>query len=220
MNKTLLDTRATNSNTKRAPNQDRAQDKPGRRVPPLAVGLGVGAVAFVAFLALTPSLPRSTSVLALRSGVAEGTPITSSQLRVLSMPVASGVATVPASAEQQVLGSRAAASLPAGSLLAPGDYTTSASPQATVGLSLKPGQYPPNLAAGDHVMAVSQPSTGALSSGAMSSFQVPIRAVVLSMRSSTANPDGALVALGVDPSAASTMAVAAAGGQVTLVGVP
>lgn len=209
----MLDAGQTHSNGKQAGDEGQEQAKARRRVPPLAVGVAVGAVAFLAFLALTPSLPRSTSVLALRSGVAEGTAIGPDQLRVLSIPVASGVATVAASGEQQVLGSRATASLPAGSLLAPGDYTTSASPQATVGLSLKAGQYPPNLAVGDHVAAVSQ-AGGAVTSG------VAPRAVVLSVHSSTANPDGAVVALGLDPSGATTLAQQGTSGQVALVVLP
>lgn len=185
-----------------------------RRVPPLLVGVTVGVVAFGAFVALTPLQPRSVPVLVVRSAVAQGGVITRSELGVVSLAVPKGLAVLPASAEATVPGSHASAQLAPGQLLATSDFTTAATNQARVGLALRAGQFPNDLAAGMRVAV--------LQAGANTTAPTVLAgdASVMSVAPYAGSPDGALVVLGVPTSAAGRVALAGPAGEAVLVALP
>ncbi len=100
----------------------------------------------------------TSAVLALRTTVASGVPISTADLRVVQVHVASGVAVVPAAEEDQVVGRQAAANLPVDSLLAPGDLVTAFAPppgSAVVGVAAALGALPAGgVGVGDEVDVV------------------------------------------------------------------
>ena len=112
-------------------------------------------------------------VLALAQPVAAGQVITAADLETVRVSAAGPVSLVPASRQAEVVGSTAAASLPAGSLLAGSDIGTPppVKGQVRLGIALKPGAYPPDLAAGQDVDVLATPAAAA--SGSSSSGGAP-----------------------------------------------
>ena len=134
----------------------------GSRVRPVA---GVLLLAVVCALVLAEGRVRAGGrepVLALARPVAAGQVITASDLRVVDVSAAGPVSVVPAWQQDQVAGRTAAASLPAGSLLAAGDVggPSPARGRAWLGVALKPGRYPPGLSPGQHVGVLTAPAPG------------------------------------------------------------
>jgi hypothetical protein len=126
------------------------------------------------------------------------------------------------------VGSTAAVSMPAGSLLAGSDIGTPppARGQVRLGVALKPGQYPPDLAAGQDVDVLATPATSASGSSSGSggaSAALPVgEAVVLSVSPATASSgSGDTVAeLQVPADAMPQVAAANAAGQIALAAIP
>jgi hypothetical protein len=130
-------------------------------------------------------------VLALVRPVAAGQVLTAADLTVVRAGISGPVSLVPASQEPAVAGRTAAVPLPAGALLVPGDVGMPVLPagQQELGVALKPGQYPPDLSAGQTVDVLSNPAPTAAGSSASSSSP------------GAALPAGQAVVLAVDPSA-------------------
>ena len=108
----------------------------------------------------------------------------------------------------------AAASLPAGSLLAAADIGAPAPPrgQAQLGVALKPGRYPPGLSPGQHVEVLATGPGGARPAG---------QGIVLSPGTPPRGAAGqAVVELQLPQQELPQVAAAAAAGQVTLAAVP
>jgi hypothetical protein len=101
-------------------------------------------------------------VLALAQPVAAGQVITALDLEVVRVSAAGPVSLVPASRQAEVAGSTAAVSMPAGHLLAGSDIGTPppATGRVRLGVALKAGQYPPDLAAGQDVDVLATPAPG------------------------------------------------------------
>jgi hypothetical protein len=135
-------------------------------------------------------------VLALARPVAAGQLLTASDLTVVRAGVSGPVSLVPASQEPVMVGRPAAVPLPAGALLAPGDVGTPVlgAGQQELGVAVKPGQYPPDLFAGQTVDVLSTPAPAAAGSPSSSS-------------SAAALPVGQAVVLAVDPSATAGVTV-------------
>ena len=150
-------------------------------------------------------------VLALARPVTAGQVITGPDLTVVRVSAAGPVSVVPASRRDQVTGRPAAATLPAGSLLAPGDIGAPppARGQAQLGVAVAPGRYPPGLSAGQHVDILA-PGTCA------GTTRLAGQAVVLSV---TAPAAGQAVAELQVPQDIVPQIVAAAG-QVSLAAIP
>jgi len=130
----------------------RAPGRAGRRSRRLAGVLVIVMCVLVPAEAWARSGTREP-VLALARPVTAGQVITGPDLRVVRVSAAGPVSVVPESRRDQVTGRTAAAGLPAGSLLAPGDIGAP-SPgrgQARLGVALAPGRYPPDLSPGQHV---------------------------------------------------------------------
>jgi hypothetical protein len=154
--------------------------------------------------------------------------ITAADLETVRVSAAGPVSLVPASRQAEVVGSTAAVSLPAGSLLAGSDIgpPPPVKGQVRLGVALKPGQYPPDLAAGQDVDVLATPSsatTGSSSGPGSAGAALPVgEAMVLSVSpASAASSSGDTVAeLQVPADAMPQVAAANAAGQVALATIP
>lgn len=127
-----------------------------RLFPTIALGVFALAASFVVFLSLEPK-PAGHPVLVLRTDVVAGQPLTTADLRVVTLD-ASGLSTVSAQDEGKVVGKALSVSLPLGSLISADLLVGASGPlpgQAIVGAALKPGAFPPDLAPGAQVQLYS-----------------------------------------------------------------
>jgi hypothetical protein len=197
------------------------------------VSLAVGGVVLVVVCALVFAegwlqAGHRQPVLALAQPVTAGQVITSADLETVRVSAAGPVSLVPASRQAEVAGSTAAVSMPAGSLLTGADIGTPppVKGQVRLGVALKPGQYPPDLAAGQDVdvLATPAPGTASSSSGSASpGAALPVgQAVVLSVSApSAASSSGdTVVELQVSQDAMPQVAAANAAGQIALATIP
>jgi hypothetical protein len=199
-----------------------------RRSAPLAAG-GVVLVVVCALVFAEGWLAAGhrQPVLALAQPVAAGQVITAADLETVRVSAAGPVSLVPASRQAEVVGSTAAASLPAGTLLAGSDIGTPPplKGQVRLGLALKPGAYPPDLAAGQDVDVLATPAaaaSGSSSSGAASAALPVGEAVVLSVSPAAASSGSGdtVVEIQVPADAMPQVAAANAAGQIALATIP
>jgi len=199
-----------------------------RRSVPLAAG-GVVLVVACALVFADAWLQAGhrQPVLALSQPLAAGQVITAADLETVRVSAAGPVSLVPASRQAEVVGSTAAVSLPAGSLLAGSDIGTPppVKGQVRLGVALKPGQYPPDLAAGQDVDVLATPAAAA--SGSSSSGSTPAalpvgQAVVLSVSPAAASSGSGntIVEIQVPADAMPQVAAANAAGQIALATIP
>lgn len=158
-------------------------------------------------------------VLVLARAVSAGQVLTPADLAVVRVSAAGPVTLLPASAESTVVGRPAAAGLPAGGLLTAGEVGSAApaAGQEVLGVAVKPGQYPPDLSAGQVVDVLSTPAaaSGGSVSGA-SGAALPVgTAVVLSVVQAAA-AGVTVVELQTSANAVPQVAAAAATGQISL----
>jgi hypothetical protein len=197
-----------------------------RRSVPLAAG-GVVLVVVCALVFAEGFLQAGNRqpVLALVRPVAAGQVITAADLQTVRVSAAGPVSLVAASRQAAVAGSTAAVSMPAGTLLTGSDIGTAppVKGQVRLGVALKPGQYPPDLAAGQDVDVLATPAsgtTGSSSSGSGSSpAALPVgEAVVLSvsLASAASSSGDTVVELQVPADAMPQVAAANAAGQIAL----
>ena len=199
-----------------------------RRSVPLAAG-GVVLVVVCALVFAEGWLQAGhrQPVLALSQPVAAGQVITAADLETVRVSAAGPVSLVPASRQAEVVGSTAAASLPAGSLLASSDIGTPppVKGQVRLGIALKPGAYPPDLAAGQDVDVLATPAasaSGSSSSGGASAALPVGEAVVLSVSpaAATGGSGDTVVEIQVAADAMPQVAAANAAGQIALATIP
>lgn len=138
---------------------------PGRRRNPAYLGLGALLVVVCAlgFAVAASRLDHRVSVLALARPVTVGHTLSAGDLRAVPVSAGGGVDSIPASASGSVIGRSVAVSLPAGALLTRAELGTASVPgagEAIVALSVKPGQFPPDLAAGAHVHLIATANAG------------------------------------------------------------
>lgn len=135
-----------------------------RRALVAVASLVVICASVAAFAGLYSSAGHKTAVIVVQQALVQGQPITAAQLGRADVSVSSGVAFIAVADASTVLGKRAAAAVPAGSLLTPGDLTsapTVAAGSAVVGLALKDGQFPASgLVPGEQVMVVQTATPG------------------------------------------------------------
>ena len=148
--------------------------------------------------------------------------------------MANGVSAIPVADAAELMGKRAAVTIPAGSLLVTADVTIAqpiAAGDAVVGLALKPGQLPSaGVESGDEVMVVQTASLGAplnppsVAAGGEASTGVLVpQALVFNVDAPPT--DGAssasqLVSIELSSTLAATVSAAAAADQVSLVLLP
>jgi hypothetical protein len=192
-----------------------------RRSVPLAV-TGVLLVAGCAALFAAGWLQAGhrQPVLALARPVTAGQVLSPADLVVVRVSADGPVTLLPASEETTVAGRPAAAALPAGSLLTPGEIGAAppAAGQQVLGVAVKPGQYPPDLSAGQVVDVLATPSAASSGTSGADGAALPVgRAVVLAVGQQDAASGVTVAELQLPQDAVPQVAAAAASGQVTLV---
>jgi len=220
-----------------------------RRAVAAVASLIVVCASVAAFADLYASAGHKTAAVVVEQSLVQGQAITAAQLGQADVSVSSGVDYVPVAEASALIGKRAAAAVPAGSLLTPGDLTSApALPtgSAVVGLALKDGQFPASgLVPGEQVMIVqtaipgsplSAPVTGSQSttppsasgtgstvlSGSATGVLVA-QAMVFAASAPSANSSGGfavLVSVEVPSAIAPDVATASSAGQVSLVVLP
>ena len=198
-----------------------------RSIPLAAGGVVLVVVCALVFAEGWLAAGHRQPVLALAQPVAAGQVITAADLETVRVSAAGPVSLVPASRQAEVVGSTAAASLPAGTLLAGSDIGTPPplKGQVRLGLALKPGAYPPDLAAGQDVDVLATPAaaaSGSSSSGAASAALPVGEAVVLSVSpaAATGGSGDTVVEIQVAADAMPQVAAANAAGQIALATIP
>jgi len=186
-----------------------------RNLPLVALGVLLVVGCAIGFSSAWLRAGGRQQVLVVSSAVSAGQVLSPSDLQVAQLSVGSGLSPVPASQESTLLTETdlgAGADPPAG--------------QAVVGLAVKPGQYPPDVTAGDRVLVVTNPAStitsGATSTGstdaATSGVTSPVPATVVGVQSSSAtNSDTAVVSIQVAEGDAAGIATAASAGDIALV---
>lgn len=196
-----------------------------RSLPLAAAGVLLVVVCALAFAGGWARAGHRQPVLALARPVAAGHVITAADLQVVRVSAAGPVSLVPASARDQVAGSTAAASMPAGTLLAGSDIGAPppAAGQAQLGVAVKPGQYPPDLSPGQDVEVLATPASGGPGSPGGSPAAVQAgQGVVVSVSPAPvlAATGQAVVELQLPRGALPKVAAAAAAGQISLAMIP
>lgn len=198
-----------------------------RSIPLAATGVLLVVVCALVFAEGWIQAGHRQPVLALARPIAAGQVITAADLQVVGVSAAGPVSLVPASRQAQVVGSTAAVSVPAGSLLAGSDVGAPPPPagQVRVGVALKPGQYPPDLSPGQKVDVLATPAsraTGSSGPGGTAPALPVGRGVVLSVSpASVASASGeTVVELEVPDDAMPQVAAANAAGQISLATIP
>lgn len=128
-----------------------------RRVPHLLVGALLVVVCVGGALWWTSATQDRVPVLAIARPVSVGHLLERADLRRVEVSAEAGVAMVPVEQAVSVLGKPAATSLTPGALVTPASVGPAGVPsagQAIVAVGLKPGQAPPELAAGTLVRVV------------------------------------------------------------------
>jgi hypothetical protein len=176
----------------------------------------------LAFAVGSARLGDRRAVLVVARAVPAGQLIDSRDLAVARVSVDPALRPVPSSARAGVVGRPAAVPLLAGTLLtvaALGPPATLRPGEALVGVALKPGQFPPGLAAGARVLVA---ETGLDPGGAVpagGAQPLTVAATVVGVADPAAEGD-TVVALVLAAAGAPRVAAAGAAGRVVLVAVP
>lgn len=191
----------------------------GRRMPHLAAGVLLVVLCVGGAVWWTTDAQERIPVLAVARPVSLGHVLTQADLRGVDVSVVPGVAVIPAGEAGGVLGRPMATSLGAGALLTPDAVGTAAIPtagRAVVAVAVKPGQFPPELAAGAPVtVVVTAATTTATQAGQGQGPGTSWRATVVGV-SPAGTDQTSVVSLDLDTSAASQLAQVPAG-QLALV---
>lgn len=190
------------------------------------------------FADIYASTNRQTSVLIVTEPIQQGQKLSGTDLGEASVSISNGVSPIPVTDAKELVGQRAAVTIPAGSLLTAGDLIDSqpiVAGDAIVGVALKAGQLPASgVESGDEVMIVqtaslgaplaSPPSTGSISGGvrAITGVLVP-EALVFDVEgppADSASSVSQLVSVEVSSTLAAAVSTAAAADQVSLVLLP
>jgi hypothetical protein len=178
----------------------------------LACALGIG-VAFA-------NAAERTPVLVVDHPIRVGQTIEASDLREVLVGSTPANATIAASRRATVIGRTAAVDLAEGSLLAPSQLTSGPAAEtgrAVIGASLKSGQYPAELAAGDRVLVITLPPDSETSTDRTSTPSA-IAATVVGVH--TTDSGEVSVSLAVDPDEATQLAIAGARQRLSVVLAP
>jgi hypothetical protein len=150
-------------------------------VPHLALGALLVLACATGFIVTSNHTDQPHAVWALTRSVSVGQVLTGADARTVRVSVDAGVDTIPAT-DGSPVGQVMAVSLPAGTLLVRAELGLAATPaagRAVVAVLAKPGQFPPDLAAGAHVLlvptsddpATAGPASTAAASGVVTGVQ-------------------------------------------------
>ncbi|MFI7122650.1 SAF domain-containing protein [Amycolatopsis sp. NPDC049868] len=146
-----------------SPSRTAARRGRRRRLPHLVAGVLLVVLCVGGAVWWTTSTQDRVPVLALAKPVPLGHVLTPADLRSIDVSAAPGVALIPADRAESVLGQPMATGLGAGALLTPDAVGAAAIPavgRAVVAVVVKPGQAPPELAAGAPVTVVVTTTAG------------------------------------------------------------
>jgi hypothetical protein len=193
-----------------------------RHLPLVIVGVLIVLGCALAFTDASLHLGSREEVLVVAQPVAAGQVLTGADVRTARVSTGSGLDVVLAGDEATVVGRRAAVALVPGSLLTTAEVGSPppvGSGFDVVAVGLKPGAYPPELAAGDRVQVVPVTSTSAGGTGTAGvTSGSPIGATVLSIDAASSDSDTPTVfSLQVTTGDADEVASLAAAGQASLV---
>ena len=154
-----------------------------RSVPHLAIGALLVVACALGFAVTAARVDHRHPVLVLARPVAVGQIITAGDLRVVQVAAGPELSTIPGRDSASVIGQSAGLSLPAGTLLTRNAISGAASlpaGDAIIAVALKPGQFPPDLVRGAHVIPVLTATTaggGSSASLASSSWSATVTSV-------------------------------------------
>ncbi|MFL6110685.1 MAG: SAF domain-containing protein [Catenulispora sp.] len=185
---------------------------------------GCGLASLLVSVRLGGRLP----VLATARAVAVGHVLEEADLRVVRVATDRGVGVVGAGNRRSVIGRPVAVPLPAGVLLSPSMVGSASWPPAglaVVAVQVKPGQFPPEVAAGAQVAvmvasggdASSGGTAASLSGGQPGSTRGALVATVVGVTEAGADTPGAMVVSLLSDSSEALMVARAPAGQVSLV---
>jgi hypothetical protein len=191
-----------------------------RSVPHLLLGALLVLVCAGVFVLVSLNSDQRQPVLALAQSVSVGQVLTAQDLKQVNVAVDPGVSVVDASQAADVVGKTMSTSLSAGALLTPDAVGGSGFPtagQALAALSLKSGQFPPEVAPGSHVSVVFVPSqAGAAVASPPSPDQSTVWPAVVT--SVTSLPDQQITVISVQLGEAAARQIAAVpAGQLSVV---
>lgn len=194
-----------------------------RNAPLIALGVLLVVGSAIGFSSAWLRAGGRQQVLIVATNLSAGQILTSSELRTVQVSTGSGLSPIAASEISNVIGRPVALPLVAGSLLTQANLGPSALPpkgQAVVGLALKPGQYPPGISAGAHVLVVVSGGSGSSgsSAAASSAADAPIEATVTGVdQAPTNSSDSLIVSVQLAEGNGSAVAAAGSSGNVALV---
>lgn len=194
-----------------------------RSIPHLLLGALLVLVCAAAFLVVSLNSGNREAVLVLARPVSVGQVLDAQDLKQVNVAVGPGVSVVDTSQAASVVGKTMSTSLPAGALLtidAVSGGGVPAAGQALAALSLKSGQFPPEVSPGSSVSVVfvSGQAGGALQSLPTPGSTTVWPAVVTSV---TSPPDQQITVVSVQLSQAGARQVAAVpAGQLSIVMLP
>jgi hypothetical protein len=164
-------------------------------------------------------------VLAAAREIQIGQIIAAEDLKVVAVAVDGDAAVVAADRSREIVGRPATTHLVSGALLAPdaaGEGPPIGPGESIAALALRPGQFPPEVAPGAHVMVIlGNPATGP----GMGPASLPVTtpswpAVVLSVRPGESGQQQTVVSVRLEAGAAARVASVAAGGLALVVVAP
>lgn len=132
-----------------------------RSIPHLLLGALLVLACAAAFIVVSLNFSNRHAALALARSVSVGQKLTTQDLKQVNITVDPGVSIVDISQVTSMVGKTMSESLPAGALLTPAAVSGAGIPaagQALVALSLKSGQFPPEVSPGTQVSVVFVPS--------------------------------------------------------------
>ncbi|MGH9089942.1 MAG: SAF domain-containing protein [Acidimicrobiales bacterium] len=194
--------------------------------PWIVGGVLLVVVCALAFALTSVRLSGGQEVLVVARSVPAGRLVTPGDLATVRVTAGSGIRPVPAADQASVVGRPAAVPLVAGTLLTAaqvGSPGAVSGDRDLVAVGLKAGQYPPSLSAGDRVsvvpVAAGTGSDARTTAPSMSS--TPTVATVVAVDTAAVGSGGdTVVSLAVSQDTASSVAVLAAAGEVSLVQLP
>lgn len=142
-----------------------APGRPSRRRnwPRVAAAAALAVFCGALFVLLYASAGSRHPYLAVARPLSAGETITAADLRIARVQADPALSPIPADESSAVVGRRASVALMPGTLLTPGDLASGpllGANEASVGLNLKPGQVPNNLAPGASVVVIDTAAPG------------------------------------------------------------
>ena len=186
-----------------------------RSIPHLLLGALLVLACAAAFLVVSLNSGTKESVLALAQPVSVGQVLTAQDLKQVNVAVDPGVSVVDASQAATVVGKTLSENLPAGALLTLDAVSGSGVPangQALAALSLKAGQFPPEVSPGAHVSVVFVPGqAGAGLASPLTPDSTTAWPAVVTSVTTPPNQQVTVVSVQVTPAAARQIAAIPAG---------